>query len=94
MGNATAWLIWLGIVVSCLAMTVYSVRSKSRSAVLGVVSLGIGLLAGWLFVSALLKGHPAFFLIVFGSMPLPGLLGAARPFFQRKGGINAAISLD
>lgn len=46
MGNAATWLIWLGIVVSCLGMTVYSVCSTSRSAVLGVVSLGIGLLAG------------------------------------------------
>ena len=46
MGNAATWLIWLGIVVSCFGMTVYSVCSTSSSAVLGVVSLGIGLLAG------------------------------------------------
>jgi len=82
MGNAATWLIWLGIVVSCLGMTVYSVCSTSRSAVLSVVSLGIGLLAGWIFVSALLKGHPAFFLIVFGSMSLLGLFGAGKQFFR------------
>ena len=86
MGNSTAWLIWLGIVVSCLAMTVYSVRGTARSAVLGVVSLGMGLLAGWIFVSALLKSHPTFFLIVFGSMSLMGLLGAGRQFSNSDAG--------
>ena len=80
MGNATTWLIWLGIVASCLVLAMYSVRGNSRSALLGIVSLGIGLIAGWGFVSALLKGHPTFFLIVFGSISLLALLGAGRQF--------------
>ena len=85
MGNAVTWSTWLGIVVICLVLAVDSVRGSSRSALLGIFSLGIGLIAGWGFVSAVLKGHPAFFLIVFGSISLLALLGAGRQFSHNDG---------
>ena len=61
MGNATSWSIWLGVVVACFVMVGYSVRGQTRSPVLGVLVLGIELLAGWATVSALLRRNPIFF---------------------------------
>jgi hypothetical protein len=84
MGNATSWSIWLGVVVACFVMVGYSVRGQTRSPVLGVLVLGIGLLAGWATVSALLRRNPIFFVIVFGTITLLALAGAVRQFSARE----------
>lgn len=81
MGNTVTLSIFFGGIVGCFVVVCVAMRSRARSDLLGLISLGIGLFAGWHAVSGLQRGHEKFFIIVYGSTSLIGLIGAKRQLF-------------